>query len=95
MGGQQSAAADAPFRVGPRRDPLISLMPGKIPPESCQPPPEPPTIRRGSPGPRRPCFLGLSGPVRLRVWPVARIKSAISEASRLVETASASPWECR
>ena len=67
-------------------------MPGQTPPESCQPPPEPPihspriaraaTMRRSS---------SASGPVRLRVWPVARIQTAMSEASRLVETASREP----
>ena len=63
-----------------------------MPPESCQPPPEPPShsprIARATT-----TFASSrsSGPVRLRVWPVARIRSAISDASRLVETASREP----
>ena len=67
-------------------------MPGQTPPESCQPPPEPPshsprmaraaTTRRSS---------SVELPVRERVWPVARMQTAISEASRLVETASREP----
>ncbi len=54
--------------------PWISLMPGKIPPESCQPPPDPPShsprIARAT---TTLASSGSSGPVRLRVWPVARI----------------------
>ena len=94
VSGQESAPADAPFRVGlaRRRLPRISLMPGKIPPESCQPPPEPPShsprIARAT---TTRASSRSSGPVRLRVWPVARINIAISEASRLVETASREP----
>ena len=67
-------------------------MPGKMPPESCQPPPEPPSH---SPRMARATTTfdssRSSGPVRLRAWPVARISMAISEASRLVETASREP----
>ena len=93
MGRQQAAPADAPLGVAlGGGDALDQLDAGKDPPESCQPPPEPPShsprIARAT---TTLASSGSSGPVRLRAWPVARIKSAISEASRLVETASRDP----
>ena len=93
MGRQQAAAADAPLGVSGRPPtPSMSLMPGKIPPESCQPPPEPPSHSpRMARATTTLASSGSSGPVRLRAWPVARIKSVISEASRLVETARREP----
>ena len=72
--------------------PWMILMPGKTPPESCQPPPEPPShsprIARAT---TTRASSASSGPVRFRAWPVARISRLISEASRLVETARRDP----
>ena len=48
----------------PARTPWISLMPGQTPPESCQPPPEPPShsprMARAATS-RRSCFLERAG----------------------------------
>ncbi len=67
-------------------------MPGKMPPESCQPPPEPPSHSPRIARATTTCASsGSSGPVRFRAWPVARIRRLISEASRFVETASRDP----
>ena len=69
---------------GEAETPSISLMPGKMPPESCQPPPDPPSH---SPRIARATTTfdssGPSGPVRFGTWPVARIISVISEASKI------------
>jgi len=44
MAGQQAAAAEPVLDVVRLRgDSLNELMPGQRPPESCQPPPEPPS----------------------------------------------------
>ena len=43
MIGQQPAAADAELGIaGPATQPSMIFMPGQMPPESCQPPPDPP-----------------------------------------------------
>ena len=77
MGRQQAAPADAAIR-GRRlgaATPWMSLMPGKIPPESCQPPPEPPSHSpRMARATTTLASSGSSGPVRFRAWPVARIR---------------------
>ena len=91
--GEEPAAADAPFGVllggGDAR---MSLTPGKTPPESCQPPPEPPSHSpRMARATTTRAVSGSSGPVRSRAWPVARMKRLMSEASRLVETARREP----
>ena len=62
---QQAAAADAELGVAlAGRTPWISLMPGQTPPESCQPPPEPPShsprIARAATR-RRSCFVERAG----------------------------------
>ena len=94
--GQQAAAADArtPDRPRPAHTPWISLMPGQTPPESCQPPPEPPShsprMARAATR-RRSVFLQAA--CRARVpgsWRACRPRSA--HASRLVETASREPF---
>ena len=72
--------------------PSINLMPGHTPPESCQPPPEPPShspkIARAATSRRS---SSPNVPTKLRVCPVARMATAINEASKLVETASREP----
>ena len=70
----------------------MSFMPGQTPPESCQPPPEPPSHSPSSARARtsrRSC--SCSGPVSEAAWPVARMQTLTSAASRLVETASREP----
>ena len=73
--------------------PSISLMPGQIPPESCQPPPDPPSH---SPRMARAATSRRSGsarsPVSDATWPVARMHTEMSDASRWVETASREPF---
>ncbi len=68
------------------------FTPGNTPPESCQPPPEPPSH---SPRIARATTTGASSgssiPVRFLDWQVARIKLEITDASRFVETASLDP----
>ncbi len=68
-------------------------MPGHTPPESCQPPPEPashsPRMARAAATRRS---SSASWPVRAWVCPVARIQTAINDASRLVDTASREPF---
>jgi hypothetical protein len=70
----------------------MSFMPGQTPPESCQPPPEPPShspsSARASTS-RRSC--SCSGPVSERACPVARMQTLTSAASRFVETARREP----
>ena len=83
----------SPGRAGA---PSMSLIPGHSPPESCQPPPDPPnhspriaraaTIRRSA---------SASGPSRAPIWPVARIQTPISAPSRLVDTARREPLGIR
>ena len=66
MIGQQAAAADAELGVafGGAMAPVISFMPGQTPPESCQPPPEPPShsprIARAATS-RRSCSASVAG----------------------------------
>ena len=92
---QQPPAADAELGIAVARPatPSISLMPGQTPPESCQPPPEPPIhsprIARASDEPAL-VLLQRAGRAT-RAWPVARMQTAISAASRLVETARREP----
>ena len=73
--------------------PSINLIPGQTPPESCQPPPEPPShsprIARASTSRRS---FSCNGPVRDSVWPVARMETEMRQASRLVETARREPF---
>ena len=73
--------------------PSINLMPGHTPPESCQPPPEPPShsprIARAATNRRS---SSPNVPIKPRVWPVALIATAINEASKFVETASREPF---
>ncbi len=68
-------------------------MPGHIPPESCQPPPDPaihsPKIALAATK-RRSSSVKFS--VNLSVCPVARIHKDISEANKLVETANLEPF---
>ena len=70
----------------------MSFMPGHTPPESCQPPPEPPShspsSARASTS-RRSC--SCNWPVSEAAWPVARMQTLTSAASRVVETASREP----
>lgn len=78
--------------VGVAGAPSISLIPGQSPPESCQPPPEPPihsprmvraaTMRRS---------VSVIGPVRDLICPVARMQAAIKAPSKWVETARREP----
>ena len=74
------------------RTPWMSLMPGQTPPESCQPPPLPPShsprIARAATSLRS---CSSIPPVREWIWPVARMQTAMMQASRLVETASREP----
>ena len=75
------------------RTPSIVLIPGHTPPESCHPPPEPP-----SHSPRiareaimsRSCSVGV--PSNWRVCCVARIRILIIDASKFVETAKRDPF---
>ena len=79
--------------------PVMSLMPGQTPPESCQPPPLPPnhspsnarasTIRR-SDSDNGPVTSPVSAPPV--VWPVARMQTLMSEPSRFVLTARRDPF---
>ena len=72
--------------------PVMSLMPGQTPPESCHPPPEPPshspkrararTSRRSD---------SSSDPVNEEACPVARIQTLMSEPSKFVLTANRDP----
>ena len=68
-------------------------MPGQTPPESCQPPPLPPShsprMARAATR-RRSC--SSSEPVSAWIWLVARMHTAIRQASRLVETARREPF---
>jgi len=72
--------------------PSISLMPGHTPPESCHPPPEPPSH---SPRIARAAAVRRSGslnaPHREPAWPVARMQTLTSAASKVVETARRDP----
>ena len=72
--------------------PRISFAAGQTPPESCQPPPLPPShsprIARAATSRRS---GSVSWPVSDWAWPVARMQTAMSAASRLVETASREP----
>jgi len=77
MAGQQAAAAEPVLDVVRLRgDSSMSLMPGQRPPESCQPPPEPPSH---SPRIARAATMRRSdssiGPVSVRIWPVARMQA--------------------
>jgi hypothetical protein len=75
-----------------RRAPQISLMPGQTPPESCQPPPEPPSHSPSNgAGQHQPPFVLGQRALSDFAWPVARMQTEISEASRLVETARREP----
>ena len=72
--------------------PSMSFMPGHTPPESCQPPPEPPSHSpRMARAATRRRSASSSVPVRLRICPVARMPAEIRQASRLVETARREP----
>ncbi len=68
------------------------FMPGQTPPESCQPPPDPPShsprMARAATS-RRSRLLEPAG--ERAIWPVARMQTEIRQASRLVETASREP----
>ena len=72
--------------------PSIIFMPGQIPPESCQPPPEPPShspkIARAATSLRS---ASLKPPVSDSIWPVARMQAVMMAARRFVETASREP----
>ena len=76
--------------------PSMSLMPGQRPPESCQPPPEPPSH---SPRMARAATMRRSasaiGPASERICPVARMHVPMSAPSRVVETASREPLGMR
>ena len=67
-------------------------MPGQMPPESCQPPPEPPShsprIARAATSLRS---ASVRPPVSDWIWPVARMQAVMIAASRFVETASREP----
>ena len=87
-----------PYSTSPGLDttPSMSLMPGHSPPESCQPPPEPPSH---SPRIALAATMRLSGssmgPVNERICPVARMQTPISAPRRFVETASREPLGMR
>ena len=72
--------------------PLMSFMPGQTPPESCQPPPDPPShspsIARASTSRRS---SSCKAPSSEPAWPVARMHTEIRDASRFVDTASREP----
>ena len=96
---QQAAAADAELRDRPRRraTPSISLMPGQTPPESCQPPPEPPShsprMARAATR-RRSVFVELAGERRgSGRWRACRPRSG--RPAGWWRRPGASPWECR
>ena len=73
-------------------EPRISLIPGQTPPESCQPPPDPPIhspkIARAAITRRS---FSSSAPSSEATCPVARISIEINEPSKLVETARREP----
>jgi len=78
--------------VGSAAAPSISLIPGQMPPLSCQPPPEP---ANHSPRSARPATMrrsaSSSGPSSERACPVARMHTAIRLARRFVDTARRLP----
>ena len=60
----------------PARTPVMSFIPGQTPPESCQPPPEPPSHSPRSARARtRRRSSSSSAPSRDRAWPVARMQA--------------------
>ena len=73
--------------------PRISFAAGHTPPESCQPPPLPPShsprIARAATSRRS---GSVSWPISELACPVARMQTAIRAARRLVETASREPF---
>ena len=73
--------------------PAIIFIPGQRPPESCQPPPEPPSH---SPSIDLDATVRLSssemGPVISLIWPLKRIKRVIIVARRVVLTAKREPF---
>ena len=72
--------------------PSINLMAGHNPPESCQPPPDPPSHSpRMARAATRRRSVSANSPVSEWAWPVARMHTEINEASRLVETARREP----
>ncbi len=91
---QQPAAADAEFGItSSAAEPSIIFIPGQTPPESCQPPPLPPShsprIARAATSRRS---GSVSDPVSDATCPVARMHTEISDARRFVDTASREPF---
>ena len=71
----------------------MSFMPGQTPPESCQPPPEPPSHSPSSAARQHEAALVfVQTPAAIFAWPVARMQTDTSAASRFVETASREPF---
>ena len=93
FGSNRPRLTPASGSFGPASIPSMRLIPGQTPPESCQPPPEPPShspriaravINRWS--------ISSNPPSSAEIWPVARISTAIKLPSRFVETASLEPF---
>ena len=77
----------------PASTPSISFMPGQTPPESCQPPPDPPNHSpRSARASTRRRSCSCNWPVKAAAWPVARMQTLTSAANNVVETASLDPF---